>query len=63
MISIDMWYGDSYKEADKIDIKFYPNECEYKGNIYKCGDMIGDYVCDDSIELERKFNWLKFKWE
>lgn len=63
MISIDMWYGDSYKEADKIDIEFYPNDCEYRGNIYKGGKMIGDYVCNDSIELEEKFNWLKFRWE
>ncbi len=35
MIKIDMWYGDSYKEADRIDIAFYDSDCEYRGNIYK----------------------------
>ena len=33
MIKIDMWYGDNHTEADKIDIIFYDNACEYRGNI------------------------------
>ena len=63
MIKIDMWYGDNHTEADKIDITFYDNACEYRGNIYKNGKMIGDYVCNDSIELEETFNQLHFNWE
>lgn len=59
MIQIDMWYGDSYRTADKIDMTFYDNECEYRGNIYKNGKAIGDYTCDDSVELFKKFYWLK----
>lgn len=55
MINIDMWYGDDHKQADKIDITFYPNEGKYRGNIYKDGKCIGDYVCNDSIELEKNF--------
>ena len=35
MINIDMWYGDNYKDCDKIDITYYPNDEEYRGNIYK----------------------------
>ena len=35
MIKIDMWYGDDQKQADKIDITFYTNDGEYRGNIYK----------------------------
>ncbi len=39
MINIDMWYGNNYKEADKIDITFYPNDGEYRGNIHKDGKL------------------------
>lgn len=63
MIKIDMWYKDNYIEADKIDITFYPNNGEYRGNIYKNGKIIGDYVCNDSIELEKTFSQLNFNWE
>lgn len=63
MIKIDMWYGNNYKDCDKIDITFYPNDCEYRGNIYKDKKMIGDYVCDDSIELEKTFSQLHFNWD
>lgn len=63
MIKIDMWYGDDHKEADKIDINFYDLDCEYRGNIYKDGKIIGDYVCIDSIELEKAFPQLTFKWD
>jgi len=31
VVNIDMWYGDSYKDADEIDITFYPNDGEYRG--------------------------------
>ena len=61
MIRIDMWYENSYTEADKIDITFYDGE--YRGNIYKSGKIIGDYVCNDSIELEKTFNQLNFNWD
>ena len=63
MTKIDMWYGDSYTEADKIDICFYDNESEYRGNIYKNGKIIGDYVCNDSVKLEKCFKQLTFNWE
>lgn len=63
MIKIDMWYGDNYTEADMIDVIFYPNDCEYRGNIYKHGKMIGDYVCSDSIELGNTFSQLYFDWD
>ena len=63
MIVIDMWYGDSYTEADKIDICFYGNEGRYRGNIYKDGKIIGDYSCTNSVELEKKFKQLNFNWD
>lgn len=60
MINIDMWYGDDHKQADKIDITFYPNDGVYRGNIYKDGKYIGDYVCNDCLELEKSFSQLTF---
>jgi hypothetical protein len=63
MANIDMWYGDNQKEADKIDISFYPNVCEYRGNIYKNGKIIGDYSCKDSVLLEKAFPQLSFNWD
>ncbi|RFZ78257.1 hypothetical protein DS742_14180 [Lacrimispora amygdalina] len=62
MINIDMWYGGNKKEADKIDITFYPNEGKYRGNIYKNGKAIGDYSCKDSVLLEKAFPQLTFNW-
>lgn len=63
MINIDMWYGDDHEEADKIDISFYPNDWEYRGNIYINGKIVGDYTCNDSLELERAFTQLTFNWD
>lgn len=62
MIKIDMWHKDDCKTADKIDITFYPNDGEYRGNIYKDNKCIGDYTCNDSIELEKTFSQLIFNW-
>lgn len=63
MVHIDMWYGHSYGEAEQIDITFYPNSGEYRGNIYKDGKTIGDFRCRDSVALEKQFNHLQFNWD
>ena len=63
MIKIDMWYNDNVSDADKISITFYPNDGDYRGNIYKHGKIIGDYACTDSIELEKAFPQLIFNWD
>ena len=60
MIEIDMWYGDSHKEADYIDVTFYPNGAEYRGNMYRDGKIIGDYVCNDSVRALMKGRFLFF---
>lgn len=62
MIRIDMWYGDSHKEAERIDVFFYSDTCSYRGNIYIAGEAVGDYVCNDSAELESTFDNLVFNW-
>lgn len=63
MINIDMWYGDDRKVADKIDISFYRNEGKYRGNIYIGEKIVGDYICNDSVELEKNFPQLTFNWD
>lgn len=60
MINIDMWYGNSHKEADKIDISFYPNDGKYRGNIYINGKIVGDYVCDDFFRTGKEFFSINF---
>lgn len=62
MIELDMWYDNKPTDADKIDVFFNDLDCEYRGNIYKAGRIIGDYVCTDSIELEKTFPQLVFNW-
>lgn len=62
-IKVDMWYGDSIEDVDKIDISFSDLDCVYRGNIYIKGKCVGDYSCGDSMLLERVFPQLTFKWE
>lgn len=62
MIKIHMWYGGNRRKVDKIDINFYDFDCTYRGNIYMDGKIVGDYVCDYSVELEKTFPQLVFNW-
>ena len=62
MVVVDMWYGDLASDAEKIDITFYPNECRYRGNIYKGGRIVGDYWATSSTALEKRFSQLVFNW-
>lgn len=62
-VQVDMWYGNAKEEADGISVTFYPNSGEYRGNIYKDGKMIGDYICKSSVELEDAFPQLEFNWD
>ena len=63
MINIDMWYNNNHSEADKITVTFYDMDVMYRGNIYKDNKIIGDYSCNDSVELEKAFPQLIFNWE
>ena len=63
MIKIDMWYNDKPTDADKIDVFFNDLDCKHRGNIYKAGKIIGDYVCTDSTELEKVFPQLIFNYD
>ena len=59
---LDMWYGDSPRDADKIDIFFCDCDAVYRGNIYKAGKIIGDYSTADSTRIETMFPQLKINW-
>lgn len=62
MIKIDMYYNDTYKDADHINIYFNGKDGTYYGNLYKDNKAIGDYVCDNSVQLEETFTQFKFAW-
>lgn len=52
-MKIDFWYGDTLEAIECIDYTFYPNDGEYRGNLYKGGRAVGDYVTKNSSELEK----------
>lgn len=60
--SLDMWYKDSPLDADKIDIFFSDLDCIYRGNIYKNGEIIGDYSAKETKLIEKMFPQLIFNW-
>ena len=62
-VNIDMWYGNKIEEVTKIDINFYGNSGEYRGNIYIDNKIVGDYTAKDSISLEEAFPQLTFNWD
>ena len=53
-MKIDLWYeGETIAAAT---VTFYPNNCEYRGNLYnKHGRIIGDFTSKDSVEIEKRF--------
>ena len=63
MVNIDMWYEDKIQDTTKIDIIFYDNCGEYRGNIYIDDKIVGDYSTKNSCELEKVFSHLNFRWE
>ena len=60
MINIDMWYGNQIEEATKIDISFYSESGEYRGNIYIDDKIVGDYSTKEYKALENTFKQLVF---
>lgn len=58
MISIDMWYKNNPKEITGIDWSFSNLDCVYRGNLYKDGKTIGDFIADTMQEVCRAFPHL-----
>ena len=63
MIDFDLWRGDNIESVDKITVFFYPNDSEYRGNLYIRGQIVGDFVASDSLELEKALPQLNFNWD
>ena len=53
-MKIDLWYtGEHIASAS---FAFYPNDGEYRGNLFnEQGRIIGDYVSKSSVEIEKRF--------
>ena len=60
MINIDMWYENKIEEVTKIDINFYSESGEYRGNIYIDDKIVGDYSTKEYKALENTFKQLVF---
>lgn len=59
-LNIDMWYEDSFNKEDyAVTCTFYPNDGEYRGNIYRLSDgkIVGDYSCSDSTVIEDRLGY------
>lgn len=53
---IDFWYGDKMEDIAGVYVSFYPNNGEYRGNVFnKDGKAIGDFTSSDSVEIEKTF--------
>lgn len=58
MIKIDLWYGNTLDDVEKIDCFFSDCDGVYRGNMYDAdGIPIGDYLTTVSLEVERTFNY------
>lgn len=58
MTRIDLWNGksdDYMQEITSVSCAFYPDSGEYRGNLYINGVAVGDFVSNDSLELEKIF--------
>ena len=55
-ITFDFWYGDKLEDCDKIKVYFSDLDCKYRGNLYKNGEAVGDFVTESSIAIEKAWN-------
>ena len=55
MFKIDYWNDLRKKDADTVTWAFYPDGCVYRGNLWKDGRAFADFVCNDSVELEKHY--------
>ena len=66
MINVDMWNKTEEKAADTFTWTFYPNGyytngAEYRGNLLKNGECIGDFVTDSFQEMQDRFSFIYSK--
>ena len=58
MLRIDRWYPFRLYDVDRVDVFFYPEAGQYRGNLYINGQAVGDYYSDNSVEVEQKFQHI-----
>ena len=54
MINIDLWYRTPAAAIDELSWMFYPGE-GFRGNLYSCGECVGDYTADTIQEIKKTF--------
>lgn len=52
---IDWWYGNQRNKVNSLDVYFYPESGQYRGNLYIDGKAVADFVTNDSTEIEKSF--------
>lgn len=56
MFKSNFWYDNTLVDVISATATFYHDDGKYRGNMYDCkGKIIGDYICDDSMLLQRIF--------
>lgn len=59
-MKIDMWYGNKEQEVTGAWWCFYPNDGVYRGNLLIGDKFVGDFVADDSCEIQDRFPFVTF---
>lgn len=64
MINIDLYNDDlKIKDCDGLKIFFNDLGAYYWGYVYKNNDVIGDFNCNNTNEIEKAFSHLKIDWD
>lgn len=58
---VDMWFGDSLLEADKVNYYWSNLTLRYQGNIWKGGRMVGDFWATEFEGMKMLFPQLDFE--
>ena len=52
---VDMWYGNKIEDVTAITVTFSDIDVVYRGNLIINNKIVGDFVTQDSKEIERIF--------
>ena len=55
MIKLDFWYKNKVKDVSEVTCYFYPNNGDYRGNMYIDGRVVGDFIATSSEEVTNTF--------
>lgn len=62
-VNLDFWYDHTIEDVTKVSVSFNGSTGLYTGWMYRGEQIIGDFSAADSIELEKTFPHLNFKWD